>query len=116
MANLIAPSPPVQSFPCPVGITTISGKPAVWIKSPKTGKVLTFCDAWKPQLPDRVWGRIVSAVSKSKPTVTFTRDELAKLAALYPQPKLKPRLVMPAGNFAGTTLDPSFSPHFARSL
>ena len=100
MATILAPSPPVHSFPCSIGITTISGRSAIWVKSPRTGKVLTFADGWKSRLPDRLWGRIVSAVAAGQHVVTFTRDELAKLAALYPEPRFSTAAIHAAAGSA----------------
>jgi len=108
MSNLNAHLVHVQLFQCPVGVTTIGGKAAIRIRSPRTGRVLTFGDAWKPQLPDRVWGRIASAVATGRHSVSFTRDELTKIAALYPEPAVTKyiRPVCPAG-MHGTALDPN---------
>lgn len=106
MSNLIAPSSHVQLFPCSVGVTTVSGQSAVWVKSPRTGKVLTFGNGFQSVLPNRVWGRIVSAIAKGQHSVAFTRDELAVLAKLIGPITANVAPVCPAG-MSGTHLDPS---------
>lgn len=83
MSHPTAPSPPVPSFSCPVGVRH---RPThgilLWARSPRTGKVIEVVQARWSMLPNRLAARITSAASIGRHELFLTREELLSLKAM----------------------------------
>jgi hypothetical protein len=70
---------------------------SAWVRSPRTGHVLTIGEGWWHELPFRLNGRIVAAMAIGKPA-KFTPDELKALVALEAKIAAKSRPLPPGAD------------------
>jgi hypothetical protein len=109
LAALIAPSNSIaeKRFPCRAGFKPIEKSPQnlLWVRSPKTGQVISIGDGWWPelrQLAPRLIGRIAQARSVGRSIVELSIAELAAVVevARIIAERCKP-LPKPAGGWNG---------------
>jgi hypothetical protein len=76
-----------RRIPCAAGIKPIDRSPQnqLWVKSPRTGKIITFSDGWFHELTaraPRLVAKVVHARANGLAVVMFTVDELHALVAV----------------------------------
>jgi hypothetical protein len=96
-----------KRFPCKVGLKPIEKSPQnlLWVRSPKTGQVISVGDGWwvdLRRLAPRLIGRIAQARSLGRSTVELSIAELAAVVevARIIAERCKP-LPKPAGGWNG---------------
>jgi hypothetical protein len=96
--------PAEVTLKCEVGCISTLGAFAVYIKSPRTGKCLTFNQNQWDKLPNQTAKRIrIACGLSSKATVDFTTRELQTMVELHNAPKVTvelPRSQYPALDFS----------------